>query len=121
MSKGNNLQSLFCGILLCISVTALIIACLAFTKKGGGKGEYYGGVKCGIKSNVSLCWNSGGKQGFIIEGGECFVPNPKELKPFMSFCKDDCLGWKPPAPGPNPVQPPPWAECIPMRPPPAPP
>ena len=39
MSKGNNLQSLFCGILFCISVTALIIACLAFTKKGGG--EYY--------------------------------------------------------------------------------
>ena len=38
MSKGNNLQSLFCGILLCISVTALIIACLAFTKKGGGEG-----------------------------------------------------------------------------------
>ena len=41
MSKGNNLQSLFCGILFCISVTALVIACLAFTKKGGGKGEYY--------------------------------------------------------------------------------
>ena len=41
MSKGNNLQSLFCGILFCISVTALIISCLAFTKKGGGKGEYY--------------------------------------------------------------------------------
>tara|TARA_B100000686_G_C16701969_1_gene923980 strand:+ start:24 stop:704 length:681 start_codon:yes stop_codon:yes gene_type:complete len=39
MSKGNNLQSLFYGILFCISVTALIIACLAFTKKGGG--EYY--------------------------------------------------------------------------------
>ena len=44
MSKGNNLQSLFCGILFCISVTALIIACLAFTKKGGGKGEYYEGT-----------------------------------------------------------------------------
>ena len=42
MSKGNNLQSLFCGILFCISITALIIACLAFTKgKGGGGGEYY--------------------------------------------------------------------------------
>ena len=39
MSKGNNLQSLFCGILFCISVSALVIACLAFTKKGGG--EYY--------------------------------------------------------------------------------
>ena len=44
MSKGNNLQSLFCGILFCISVTALIIACLAFTKKGGGKGEYFKGA-----------------------------------------------------------------------------
>ena len=44
MSKGNNLQSLFCGILFCISITALIIACLAFTKKGGGKGEYYKGA-----------------------------------------------------------------------------
>ena len=40
MSKGNNLQSLFCGILFCISITALIIACLAFTKGKGG-GEYY--------------------------------------------------------------------------------
>ena len=39
MTKKNNLQSLFCGILFCISVTALVIACLAFTKKGGG--EYY--------------------------------------------------------------------------------
>ena len=43
MSKGNNLPSLFCGILFCISVAALVIACLAFTKKGGGKGEYYKG------------------------------------------------------------------------------
>ena len=33
-------QNLFCGILFCISVVALIIACLAFTKKGGGE-EYY--------------------------------------------------------------------------------
>lgn len=43
MSKDMNLQSLFCGILLCISVAALVIACLAFTKKGGGNGEYYDG------------------------------------------------------------------------------
>ena len=33
-----NSQSLLCGILFCISIAALIIACLAFTKKGG---EYY--------------------------------------------------------------------------------
>ena len=36
-----NLQSTLCGILFCISVAALIIACLAFTKKGG---EYYTGT-----------------------------------------------------------------------------
>ena len=41
MSKGNNLQSLFCGILFCISVAALVIACLAFAKKDCGKGEHY--------------------------------------------------------------------------------
>ena len=32
MTKG-NLQDILCGILFCISVTALVIACLAFTKK----------------------------------------------------------------------------------------
>ena len=35
-----NLQSLFCGILLFLSVTALIISCLAFSRVDGG-GEYY--------------------------------------------------------------------------------
>ena len=44
MSKDMNLQSLLCGILFCISIAALIIACLAFTKKGGGKGEYFKGA-----------------------------------------------------------------------------
>ena len=39
MSK-RNLQSLFCGILFCISITALIIACLSFTKGSKG-GEYF--------------------------------------------------------------------------------
>jgi len=38
MIKQNNLQSLFCGIIFCISIAALIIACLVLTKKGG---EYY--------------------------------------------------------------------------------
>ena len=33
-----NLQSLFCGILLFLSITALIISCLAFTKKDLGVG-----------------------------------------------------------------------------------
>ena len=39
MSKSMDLESLCSGILFCISIVALIIACLAFTKKGGG--EYY--------------------------------------------------------------------------------
>ena len=30
MTKGNNL---FCGIIFCTSMAALVIACLAFTKK----------------------------------------------------------------------------------------
>ena len=37
--KSSKLEIIFCGILFCISVTALVISCLAFTKKGGG--EYY--------------------------------------------------------------------------------
>ena len=40
MSKSMDLESLCSGILFCISIVALIIACLAFTKKNGG-GEYY--------------------------------------------------------------------------------
>jgi hypothetical protein len=52
MSKGNNLQSLFCGILFCISVAALIIACLAFTRKGGG--EYYEGIAAAEGSCCAL-------------------------------------------------------------------
>ena len=39
MTKQNkNLQNIFCGILLCISIAALIMACLAFTKKSSGEG-----------------------------------------------------------------------------------
>ena len=33
--------SLFCGILFCISVSALHRLIIAFKKKGGGMGEYY--------------------------------------------------------------------------------
>ena len=44
MSKDMNLQSLFCGILFCISITALIIACLAYTNKNQ-RGEYYQDTK----------------------------------------------------------------------------
>jgi hypothetical protein len=108
MSKGNNLQSLFCGILFCISVTALIIACLAFTKKGGGKGEYYEGGTCGLQPKVPLCWSSSGLQGFIIEGKCSYVP-PSAIEGILTLCKDDCSDWKDPA-APNP----PWAKCISM-------
>ena len=48
------MQSLLCGILFCISVAALVIACLAFTKKGGGKGEYYGGTAAAEGSCCAL-------------------------------------------------------------------
>ena len=34
--KSSKLESLFCGILFCISIAALVIACLAFTKKKPG-------------------------------------------------------------------------------------
>ena len=46
MAKKNSMhtESLFCGILFCISLVALIIACLAYTKKEL-PGEYYG---CGV-------------------------------------------------------------------------
>ena len=42
MAKKNSmdLESLCGGILFCISLVALIIACLAYTKKNQG-GEYY--------------------------------------------------------------------------------
>ena len=42
MAKKNSidLESLYCGILFCISLIALILACLAYTKKNPG-GEYY--------------------------------------------------------------------------------
>ena len=34
MTKNSSkLESLFCGILFCISIAALVIACLAYTKK----------------------------------------------------------------------------------------
>ena len=62
MSKGNNLQSLFCGILFCISVSALIIACLAFTKKGVGYERYADAVHservthgCTRKARLEYC------------------------------------------------------------------
>ena len=49
MSKSMDLESLCSGILFCISIVALIIACLAFTKKSGG-GEYYS--FCGRKKKI---------------------------------------------------------------------
>ena len=48
MAKKNsiNLESLCTGILFCISLVALIIACLAYNKKPSvGGGEYYCGAR----------------------------------------------------------------------------
>ena len=49
MARKNrmDLESLCSGILFCISLVALIIACLAYTKKNQG-GEYYQG--CGAQA-----------------------------------------------------------------------
>ena len=82
MSKGNNLQSLFCGILFCISVAALVIACLAFTNKGGGKGEYYKDKskqlkykytnaknECNPAKNCNVC--AACCKGYITDGPDC--------------------------------------------------
>jgi len=47
MAKKNsiNLESLCTGILFCISLVALIIACLAYNKKPSVGGEYYCGAR----------------------------------------------------------------------------
>ena len=42
MSKNIDLSSLCSGILFCLVLAALIVSCLAYTKKGG---EYYGEYK----------------------------------------------------------------------------
>ena len=85
MSKGNNLQSLFCGILFCISVAALVIACLAFTNKGGGKGEYYEetsnsctGEDCGV------CLSGGAGAGM----GGCVCKDGVNFKEFLKNCRN---------------------------------
>ena len=59
MTKQNkNLQNIFCGILLCISIAALIMACLAFTKKSSGEGFELGSVSPG-PSSPSAPWGEG--------------------------------------------------------------
>ena len=51
MARKNrmDLESLCSGILFCISLVALIIACLAYTKKNQG-GEYYQGCGAGVQA-----------------------------------------------------------------------
>ena len=69
MAKDMNLQSLFCGILFCISIAALIIACLAFTKKNQG-GEYYQG--CGSRGG-------GGVKSFLAAADDLEKKRKKRL------------------------------------------
>ena len=63
--KSSNLESLFCGILLCISIAALVIACLAYTqKKPGGltmpppKGKCNSSNNCCCNNSLSGEWGS---------------------------------------------------------------
>ena len=72
MSKDMNLQSLFCGILLCISIAALVIACLAFTKKGGGNGEYYDGSPSRPLSCREIDVGGGSWAQYCIEAGYAY-------------------------------------------------
>ena len=84
MTKNSSkLESLFCGILFCISIAALVIACLAFTKKKSGS-EYYCNV--GGASDVQLCV---GAEGDATKLG--YVAN-KKCMPFGG-------GWLPNSPG----------------------
>jgi len=60
MPKG-NLEYLFCGLLFCLSITALIIACLAFVKKTHIRqpsnnliGEYKGKYSIGLLGTISV-------------------------------------------------------------------
>ena len=122
MSKGNNLQSLFCGILLCISVTALVIACLAFTNKGGGKGEYYkelgpvlpfpsagtppssapGTGPCGVLAWAGAQACSPPRNCRDKEGNPvcCCKNRPHSLNPFCTWGAYSCGGGSIPGPGP---------------------
>ena len=99
MSKGNNLQSLFCGILFCISVAALVIACLAFAKKDCGKGEHYKGtMSCGLQPNVPLCLSGLSSPGTsplgLNEGGQCKPYTLKQIAGIAALCNDDCTDWQ---------------------------
>ena len=63
--KSSKLENLFCGILFCISIAALVISCLAYTKKKSGS-EYF-------ESDDPLvpCCCSGGSTCFYTNKEEC--------------------------------------------------
>ena len=64
MTKQNkNLQNIFCGILLCISIAALIMACLAFTKKSSGEGFE---LERNISPAHSNTWEEGVMSGYNL-------------------------------------------------------
>ena len=68
MTKQNkNLQNIFCGILLCISIAALIMACLAFTKKSSGEGFELGHFHSpSAPDSPSGAWEEGVMSGYNL-------------------------------------------------------
>ena len=97
MSKDMNLQSLFCGILFCISVAALVIACLAFTKKGGGKGEYYKDTPPPITATeVVNCINKSAIKGIQADSQSVFGRT-------FAYAMNDCTYALEPSPPPTPI------------------
>ena len=100
MPKG-NLQSLFCGIIFCISITALIIACLAFTKGNGGPPPPKAPLKAPFGGPPPL--GSGYCSGEVCMSDAdckqkcpCLLPalslDPGSITP-LPFCLADAGGW----------------------------
>ena len=84
MSTGNSSQILFCGILLCISITALIIACLTFTNKGE---TFERGGQHLTTSDGACCgtWGSPADQ-----KGQCYDANTGNTLGASPSSKEEC-------------------------------
>ena len=90
-------------ILFCISITALIVACLAFTKKGGGRGEYYNDgfvPECNVDKGCNVCaacCSASGAPQVFSDCDACFnAPRIKGGcgggKSFKPYCLPDSQG-----------------------------